>query len=36
MIVRGLKSHVSRRRYRKDKRGIHLIHTQQTQPLLWS
>jgi hypothetical protein len=36
MIVGGLNSHVSRRRYRKDKREVHLIHTQPTQPLHWS
>jgi hypothetical protein len=27
MIVGGLKSHVSRKSYRKDKREVHLIHT---------
>jgi hypothetical protein len=36
MIVRGLKSHVSNRPYRKDKRKVHLIHTQPMQPLCWS
>jgi hypothetical protein len=36
MIVGGPKSHVSRRRYHKDKREVHLIHTQSTQPLRWS
>jgi hypothetical protein len=36
MIIGGLKSHVSRRRYRKDKREIHLIHTQSVWPLHWS
>jgi hypothetical protein len=33
MIVGGLKSSVSRRQYRKDKREIHLIHTKPSQPL---
>jgi hypothetical protein len=33
MIVDGLKSSVSRRQRRKDKREIHLIHTKSSQPL---
>jgi hypothetical protein len=33
MIVGGLKSSVSKRQYRKDKREIHLIHTKPSQPL---
>jgi hypothetical protein len=35
MIVGGLKSSVSRRQYRKDKREIHLIHTKASQSLRW-
>jgi hypothetical protein len=35
MIVRSLKANVSRRRYRKDKSEIHLIHTKPSQPLRW-
>jgi hypothetical protein len=36
MIVGGLKSSTSRRRYRKDSREIKLIHTKPSQPLRWS
>jgi hypothetical protein len=36
MIVSGLKSSMSRRRYRKDNREVHLIHTKPSQPLRWS
>jgi hypothetical protein len=36
MIVGGLKSSTSRRRYRKDNREIQLIHTKPSQPLRWS
>jgi hypothetical protein len=36
MIVGGLKSASSRRRYRKDKREVQHIHTKPSQPLRWS
>jgi hypothetical protein len=36
MIVGGLKSSSSRRRYRKDNREVQLIHTKPSQPLCWS
>jgi hypothetical protein len=36
VIVGGLKSTTSRRRYRKDNREIQLIHTRRSQPLCWS
>jgi hypothetical protein len=36
MIVGGLKSSTSRRRYRKDIREVKLIHTKPSQPLRWS
>jgi hypothetical protein len=36
MIVGGLKSSSSRRRYRKDNREVKLIHTKPSQPLHWS
>jgi hypothetical protein len=36
MIVGGLKSSTSRRRYRKDSREVNLIHTKPSQPLRWS
>jgi hypothetical protein len=36
MIVGGLKSSTSRRRYRKDNREVQLIHTKPSQPLHWS
>jgi hypothetical protein len=36
MIVGGHKANVSRRRCRKDKREIHLIHTKSSHPLRWS
>jgi hypothetical protein len=36
MIIDGLKSSTSRRRYRKDNREVHLIHTKPSQPLHWS
>jgi hypothetical protein len=36
MIVGGLKSSSSRRRYRKDNREVKLIHTKPSQPLRWS
>jgi hypothetical protein len=36
MIVGGLKSNSSNRRYRKDKREVQLIHTKPSQPLRWS
>jgi hypothetical protein len=36
MIVGGLKSSMSRRRYRKDSREVKLIHTKPSQPLRWS
>jgi hypothetical protein len=36
MIVGGLKSSTSRRRYRKDCREVKLIHTKPSQPLHWS
>jgi hypothetical protein len=36
MIVGGLKSSTSRRRYRKDSREVQLIHTKPSQPLRWS
>jgi hypothetical protein len=36
MIVGGLKSSTSRRRYRKDSREVKLIHTKPSQPLHWS
>jgi hypothetical protein len=35
MIVGGLNTSKSKRRYRKDKREIQLIHTKPSQPLLW-
>jgi hypothetical protein len=35
MIVGGLKSSTSRRRYRKDSREVQLIHTKPSQPLHW-
>jgi hypothetical protein len=36
MIIGGLKTSTSNRRYRKDKREIQLIHTKPLQPLRWS
>jgi hypothetical protein len=36
MIVGGLKSSSSRRRYRKDSREVQLIHNKPSQPLRWS
>jgi hypothetical protein len=36
MIVGGLKSSTSRRRYRMDSREVKLIHTKPLQPLRWS
>jgi hypothetical protein len=36
MIVGGLKSSSSRRRYRKDNHEVQLIHTKPSQPLRWS
>jgi hypothetical protein len=36
MIVGGLKSSTSRRRYRKDNCKVQLIHTKPSQPLHWS
>jgi hypothetical protein len=36
MIIGGLKSSSSRRRYRKDNCEVHLIHTKPSQPLRWS
>jgi hypothetical protein len=36
MIVGSLKSSASRRRYCKDNREIHLIHTKPSKPLHWS
>jgi hypothetical protein len=36
MIVGGLKTSTSKRRYRKDKREIQLIHTKPSQPMCWS
>jgi hypothetical protein len=36
MIIGGLKSSSSRRRYRKDNREVQLIHTKPSQPLCWS
>jgi hypothetical protein len=36
MIVGGLKTSTSKRRYHKDKCEIHLIHTKSLQPLHWS
>jgi hypothetical protein len=36
MIVSGLKSSSSRRRYHKDNREVMLIHTKPSQPLRWS
>jgi hypothetical protein len=36
MIIGGLKSSTSRRRYRKDSREVKLIHTKPSQPLRWS
>jgi hypothetical protein len=35
MIVEGLKANVSRKRYCKDKRKIHLNHTKSSQHLRW-
>jgi hypothetical protein len=35
MIVDSLKTNASKRRYRKDKREIQLIHTKPSQPLRW-
>jgi hypothetical protein len=35
MIVGGLKSSTSRRRYRKDNREVQLMHTKPSQPLCW-
>jgi hypothetical protein len=35
MIVGGLKSSMSRRRYSKDSREVKLIHTKPSQPLRW-
>jgi hypothetical protein len=35
MIVGGLKSSTSMRRYHKDNREIQLIHTKPSQPLWW-
>jgi hypothetical protein len=36
MIISGLKSSTSRRRYQKDSREVQLIHTKPLQPLCWS
>jgi hypothetical protein len=36
MIVGGLKSSLSRRRYHKNNREVQLIHTKPSQPLRWS
>jgi hypothetical protein len=36
MIVGGLKSGLSRRRYRTDNHEVQLIHTKPSQPLRWS
>jgi hypothetical protein len=36
MTFGGLKSSISRRRYRKDSREVKLIHTKPSQPLRWS
>jgi hypothetical protein len=36
IIVGGLRSNVSKRRYRKDKHEVHLVHTQSIVPLCWS
>jgi hypothetical protein len=36
MIVSGLKSSTSRRRYRKDSREVKIIHTKPSHPLRWS
>jgi hypothetical protein len=36
MIVGGLKSNTSRRRYQKDSREVKLIHTKPSHPLHWS
>jgi hypothetical protein len=36
MIVCGLKSSTSRRRYHKDNREVKLIHTKPSLPLRWS
>jgi hypothetical protein len=36
MIVGGLKSSLSRRRYRNDSREVQLINTKPSQPLRWS
>jgi hypothetical protein len=36
MIVGGLKSSTSRRRYRKDSREVKPIHTKPSQPMRWS
>jgi hypothetical protein len=36
MIVGGLMTSTSKRRYRKDKHEIQLIHTKPSQPLRWS
>jgi hypothetical protein len=36
MVVGGLKSSTSRRRYRKDSHEVHLIHTKPSQSLHWS
>jgi hypothetical protein len=36
MIVGGLKSSTSKRRYRKDSREVKLNHTKPSQPLRWS
>jgi hypothetical protein len=36
MIVGGLKSSTSRRRYHKDSREVKLIHTKPSQPMRWS
>jgi hypothetical protein len=36
MIVGDLKTNTSKRRYRKDKCEIQLIHTKASQPLCWS
>jgi hypothetical protein len=36
MIVGGLKSSLSRRRYHKDNHEVQLVHTKPSQPLRWS
>jgi hypothetical protein len=36
MIVGGLKSSLSRRRYCKDNRDVQIIHTKPSHPLRWS